>query len=224
MEQILQMTKPILTKEQIAKQIAPIPMARIWKDFLGELPIDSQITMLVHGPSHGGKTSFMLKLAKEWGLRYPVLYVNAEEEIGGGTLEVKLRQFKFPRSRFEKRKGVYFTNHGNNGDNNLDNIIKWIDTGFFKYVIFDSATKLARINNCKLKEIVDLAENYRTHNINFASILFTTKDQKNYKGDSDLKYDAEMTIRVDNLIADCKEKNRYKFDKNNMEVDIRSLP
>ena len=56
--------------------------------------------------------------------------------------------------------------------------------------------------------------------INFIYVLFTTKDGKAYKGDSDLKFLTEIAIEVRNGIADCSEKNRYKQTRKNMQFEI----
>lgn len=178
-----------------------------WKQFLGDVPGNAQWTMLVYGPSFGGKSTFSLIFANMLARTGDVLYINSEESLKGGTLQDKLRRLKV------SSQNIFFLD-----TNNYEDYVNELKTGKYKYVFYDSISKFAKSTGRKILEIYNEHKDYP--NVSFVYILFSTKDGKNFKGDADLKFLSEITIRVENLVADCSEKNRYKSNRNHFQFNF----
>jgi len=185
----------------------PLHLSSDWSMFLGELPSNAQWTILVYGPSHGGKSSFVMKFAQELANNGKLLYINAEESLEGGTLQSKLRRLNITSPK------IFFYD-----DDDIEGIRKELSKGIYQFVIFDSLSKVAKANKQSVLDVFNWHKEFPK--INFIYVLFTTKDGKAYKGDSDLKFLAEIAIEVRNGIADCSEKNRYKQTRKNMQFEI----
>lgn len=185
----------------------PLHLPVAWNKFLGDLPSNAQWTIIVYGHSFGGKTSFILKFAQQLIRNGKLLYINAEESLNGGTLQEKIRNLNI-----SSKKISFFD------DVDLEDIKSELRTGKYKFVVFDSLSKIAKTNKISALDVFNIHKEFP--NINFIFILFTTKDGKTYKGESDLIFLSEITIEIKNGVADCSVKNRYKKKKINMQFDI----
>lgn len=171
------------------------------------MPSNAQWTMLVYGPSFGGKSTFSLMFANVLARTGDVLYINSEENLKGGTLQEKLRRLKI------STQNIYFLDTNNYSDYRHE-----LKTGKYKFVFYDSISKFAKVCNKKILDVYN--EHKEFPNISFVYILFSTKDDKNFKGDADLKYLSEISIEVRDLVADCSGKNRYKSNRNHLQFNF----
>lgn len=194
-------------KSTVNYRTKPLHLASAWRLFLGDLPSNAQFTIIVYGPSHGGKSSFVMKFAQELANNGKLLYVNAEESLDGGTLQSKLRRLNITSAK------IFFYD-----DCDIAGIKEELNKNKYKFVIFDSLSKVAKANKMTALDVFNIYKEFPE--VNFIYVLFTTKDGKAYKGDSDLKFLSEIAVEVRDGIADCSEKNRYKQTRKNMQFDI----
>lgn len=185
----------------------PLSLPAKWRQFLGEIPRNAQWTMLITGPSFGGKSTFALKFANILTANGDVLYVNAEEFSQGGTLQEKLRRLKVSTRRIKMQDSC-----------RMDDLHTELKAGNYKFCVFDSVSKFAKFNKITVLDVFMLHEQYP--DVSFIYVLFTTKDGKTYKGESDLIFLSEVCVEVADLIADCSLKNRYKRNRNHFQFDI----
>jgi len=194
-------------KDIIGFRTVPMNMGSKWREFLGNMPKNAQWTMLVFGPSFGGKSTFAMKFCPQLVQNGKVLYVNAEESSEGGTLQEKLRRLKVSPDK------IYIQDSCK-----IDDLKTEFGSGGYKYVIFDSISKFAKFNHITVLEAYELHRDYP--DISFIYILFTTKDGKHYKGESDRVFLSEVCVEVRNLVADCSLKNRYKTNRSHFTFEF----
>lgn len=197
---------PISIAEASKIRIKPTPFDDTWYKFLGPLPIDKGWNCTVFGASFNGKSVFVLYMGMALSQFGNVLYVNAEEDTPKGTIQNKIR-------RNEIRALKYDFDFADTTD--LVEIEKLLDSGHYKYVIRDSIHALAQFNDIKPLHL--WREFKRWPDISFIDVLFSMKDEKNFKGESDILHLSEFTIecKKNNAglpIARSARKNRYKED------------
>lgn len=199
-------------KDTINHRTKPLNLSTKYAKFLGKLPSDWQWTMLIYGPSHGGKSSFALQFAQELANNGAVLYNNNEENLGGGTLQDKLRGL-----------GIYHKNIAFYDDTDIDGLRELLASKKYRFCIMDSLSKLAKSNRVKGKTTTALSifDWYKEYpHVSFVHVLFSTKDGDTYKGETDLLFLVDLAVEVKAGVASCMIKNRYKHPKKDMELSI----
>lgn len=185
-------------------KLKPTPFDQAWYKFLGEVPFDQGWNCTVFGPSFNGKSTFALFFAMQCTTFGNVLYINAEEDSAKGTLQNKLiknsiRSYKYD---FDFADTI-----------DLVEIDKLLMSGRYKYCVRDSIHALAKWNNQKA---LDTWMNFRSYKkVSFIDVLFSTKDELNFKGESDMIHLSEFAIEVKKdgkglPLARMERKNRYK--------------
>ncbi len=193
----------------IGYKVKPLNMPLKWNKFLGQIPSNVQWTMLLTGPSFGGKSSFALKLADMLSRSGRVLYINAEENLAGGTIQSKARALKISSPT------IHFWDNCE-----LNSIKQQIDTGKYKFVIMDSISKIAMFNQKTVMDLFMLHNDYKEQAISFISVLFSLKGGKSFKGENDVLHLAEVVIHAEDGIADCHTKNRYLYKKIKKDMEF----
>lgn len=195
---------PVSIEDAKIIRIKPTPFDKSWLKFLGLLPINKGWNCTVFGASFNGKSTFALYFAMQLTQFGNVLYVNAEEDTIKGTLQNKLRQ-----NNIKSKK--YSFDFADTTD--IDEIRKLLDSGKYKYCVRDSIHAFAKWNNVK---VLDLWMDFRDYpDISFVDVLFSTKDELNFKGESDMIHLSEFAIECKKNeaglpIARMERKNRYK--------------
>lgn len=170
-----------------------------WRNFIGNLPyecLDNGVwkpvvwNIFIWGASFSGKSVGSLHLAEELSRYGDVLYINAEESLGKGTFELKVKNFKI-KGRGHK---LIISNKID-----LNEIDKDIENGNYKFVFRDSVHDLANKNNMKLEELI--YNQMKKHpNTCFIDISFTLKDGKDFKGKSDIRHIYDATFKAEKKI------------------------
>lgn len=202
---------PVTLKDAMKIRVRPLPLARRWRTFLGDVPRDLGWSMLIYGCSFGGKSSFALKFAQELAYHGAVLYINAEEDTGKGTLQRKARTLN-----------VYSNNIVFSDTKKLEKVKELLDTGLYKFVFLDSLSAMAH-SRAELLEIFSLKDLYPK--VSFIYILHFDKSEKVYIGPSTLKHDVDIALSVNNKKTDkiklaTTDKNRYKNTMDNLDFNI----
>lgn len=198
-----------------------------WKKFIGDLPYEYLVNgtwqpvvfhIFIWGASFSGKSVGSLHLAQEFSRLGDVLYVNAEENLGKGTLELKVKFFKI-KSRGNK---FIFSNK-----TDLSEIDKDIESGNYKFVFRDSVHDLANKNNMKVEELIH--DQMKKHpNVCFIDISYTLKDGKDFKGKSDIRHMYDATFKAEKRIHNDRvymalswnapDKNRFASKRANQRI------
>lgn len=197
-------------------RVKVLPLTPPWGDFLEQLPAEEQWTMIVFGNSHSGKSSFGLKFGQELARFGNVFYANNEENLKGGTIQIKARQNHVDIRKFDflnEKPGFDF-------QSNMDAIDEQLKKQDHKYCIIDSVSSFAMSKN-EVIAVLNLASKYK--DTSFIYILHLTKDEKNFTGSGLIKYMADVAIEMSGGVANCRPKNRYKDSNRNFEIDIFKL-
>jgi hypothetical protein len=199
---------PVSIEKAKEAVINPTPFDKAWFNFLGHLPIDKGWNCTVFGPSFHGKSTFALFFAMQCTMFGNVLYINAEEDTEKGTLKNKLikNNIKAMNNKFDFADTT-----------DIEEIDKLLKSGEYKYCVRDSIHAFAKWNQVK---VLDLWMKFRDYpEVSFIDILFSTKDELNFKGESDMIHLSEFAIeckknKQDLPIARMERKNRYKDNPN----------
>lgn len=151
-----------------------------WLSLIGD-PCEN-FKMMVYGESFNGKSTFCLLFAKylSQSLGKKVLYIASEEKFGY-TLQEKIKRLNVANDNFYIADRIP------------------LDLGEYDVVFFDSVNDLG-IDHVELKEITD--------GIASVAIFQCTKDG-DYRGGSEFKHDADVVIKVENMVATIDGKNRF---------------
>lgn len=151
-----------------------------WLSLIGD-PCEN-FKMMVYGESFNGKSTFCLLFAKylSQSLGKKVLYIASEEKFGY-TLQEKIKRLNVANDNFYIADRIP------------------LDLGEYDVVFFDSVNDLG-IDHVELKEIAD--------GIASVAIFQCTKDG-DYRGGSEFKHDADVVIKVENMVATIDGKNRF---------------
>lgn len=199
---------PISIAEASKIRTKPTPLDDPWFKFLGELPLDKGWNGTVFGPSFNGKSVFVLYFGMALSQFGDVLYVNVEEDSPKGTIQNKINKNDIRALKY---------NYDFADTTDLAEINKMLDSGKYKYVIRDSIHALALHNDMKPLHL--WREFKKWPDISFIDVLFSMKDEKNFKGESDILHLSEFTVecrknKAGLPIARGTRKNRYKQDPN----------
>lgn len=186
-------------------RVVPLPLPHEWRRFLGDLPRLQQWTMFVYGPPFGGKSSFLLKFSRVLAYYGKVLYVNAEENTKGGTIQNKARLLQILSDK------IYFLD-----DDTLESIREELGAGEYQYCVIDSISEMANTMNETLG-IIDIRKEFP--DISFIFISHADKSEKTYLGPSKLKHKVDIALLVEDSVV-YTEKNRYKRNKSDMMFNI----
>lgn len=195
---------PIGIEDAKKIKIQPTPYEKSWYKFLGALPINKGWNCTIFGASFNGKSTFALYFAMQCTQFGNVLYINAEEDTHKGTLQNKLRQNNIK----SKKHSFDFADTTDIGE-----IRKLLSSGKYKYCFRDSIHAFAKWNDVK---VLNLWMEFRDFpEISFADVLFSTKDELTFKGESDMIHLSEFAIECKKNsaglpIAQMERKNRYK--------------
>lgn len=151
-----------------------------WLSLIGDPCEDFK--MMVYGESFNGKSTFCLLFAKylSQSLGKKVLYIASEEKFGY-TFQEKIKRLNVANDNFYIADRIP------------------LDLGEYDVVFFDSVNDLG-IDHVELKEITD--------GIASVAIFQCTKDG-DYRGGSEFKHDADVVIKVENMVATIDGKNRF---------------
>lgn len=158
-----------------------------FKSILGNLPVNIQWTMLLHGIAGSGKSTYSLLFAKELLKFAHVIYGNFEESVGA-TLQAKLKLTKL-----NDNKRIHFIE-----PNTQEEFWKLLDTGLYKYAIVDSLSHIAD----KEKQVLLFWEKVKAHpKISFVFICHALKSkdgkrETNYRGAATLSHIVDINQRV----------------------------
>ncbi len=151
-----------------------------WLSLIGD-PCEN-FKMMVYGSAGNGKSTFCLLFAKylSQNLGKKVLYIASEEKFGY-TLQEKIKRLNVANDNFYIADRIP------------------LDLGEYDVVFFDSVNDLG-IEPDELNEI--------TEGIASVAIFQCTKDG-DYRGGSEFKHDADVVIKVENMVATIDGKNRF---------------
>lgn len=151
-----------------------------WLSLIGD-PCEN-FKMMVYGSAGNGKSTFCLLFAKylSQNLGKKVLYIASEEKFGY-TLQEKIERLNVANDNFYIAERIP------------------LDLGEYDVVFFDSVNDLG-IDPDELNEITD--------GIASVAIFQCTKDG-DYRGGSEFKHDADVVIKVENMVATIDGKNRF---------------
>lgn len=151
-----------------------------WLSLIGD-PCEN-FKMMVYGSAGNGKSTFCLLFAKylSKNLGKKVLYIASEEKLGY-TLQEKIERLNVANDNFYIAERIP------------------LDLGEYDVVFFDSVNDLG-IDPDELNEI--------TEGIASVAIFQCTKDG-DYRGGSEFKHDADVVIKVENMVATIDGKNRF---------------
>lgn len=151
-----------------------------WLSLIGD-PCEN-FKMMVYGSAGNGKSTFCLLFAKylSQNLGKKVLYIASEEKFGY-TLQEKIERLDVANDNFYIAERIP------------------LDLGEYDVVFFDSVNDLG-IEPDELNEI--------TEGIASVAIFQCTKDG-DYRGGSEFKHDADVVIKVENMVATIDGKNRF---------------
>lgn len=190
--------------------IIPMPLPTPWNTFLGPIPKNEQWTMLVYGNSHSGKSSFCLKFASILSRFGKILYANTEEDLKGGTIQIKARQ-----NNVDIRSFDFLDETGDKIKDKYNAIIDKLKSQDYKFCIIDSISAFAMTKN-EVVDTLNLAIEFPK--TSFVFITHMTKDEKTFAGYGMIKYLVDIAIHLSEGVADCSAKNRYKANKANNKL------
>lgn len=160
----------------------PLILNRTKELFKGRLLDDANI--LIAGAQGSGKSTLALLLGEDLSRNGDTLYVYAEEKVGQRLKELMDRlNINAPRLHFLETKS-------------FDDIVKYLSTGQFRFVILDSHnTVLGASQQQLLRLMTDFPD------IAFTVISRMDKENKSYKGDGNWSYDVDTFILMNDGTA-----------------------
>lgn len=186
------------TLQQLMRmQVRPMPLAKQWREFLGNLPIDSGWSIQVTGAPGTGKSTWALMFADEMQRHGRTIYAFAEELHSAGTIQERAKKAKVRMSNNLIIPEV----------TSIHVIRDYLDTGKYRFCIVDS---INTIDDATDYEVTKLTKEYPK--IGFLFVAQTNKNRKQARGDGRNEHNVYATfesIRKGNSRYIVPVKNRY---------------
>lgn len=169
----------------------PLKLDRTEKLF-GNLLDNAKV--FVYGNPGNGKSTFVLMLADDLAANGKVLYVMTEERIGARFQE---------RLKWKKifNKNIEFLTSAD-----INQIVQYIASGRYQFVIIDSHNKL----NAKQEDVIKLMEQFPDKGFVFVSR--NLKNKKDFAGSGNWSFDVDTVVKLENGIATLEKKHRDRND------------
>ncbi|GEM_PF-2601409 len=191
----------ISTAELANKEFTGLDLPQPYRNFLGEIPTDS--AMSVWGPPGSGKSTWALDFALVLADMLGNGIYCSSEEGPGPSLQNKI-----------KRLGAEHDNLLVDDFDTFDNLKAKLDISNGQFVVIDSISK-SRIT---VSDFQDFLEWCKSHDVISIYILHTTKDGT-YKGPTEYIHDPDIEIYVSpEGVAEIHNKNRYLETPREMEI------
>lgn len=185
------MAKRAYSPREIARMTyTPIPWEGEWQEAFGQPDITD--TWLIHGPSAGGKSSFVMQLAKKLCEYGGVLYVSLEEKL---SMSFQQRIRRYHMDEVQKKFRVV-------DDGDIGNLRERLHKRkSARFVIVDSFQVAQQVAGWDYPQAAQLIEEFPRK-----CFIFISQEQKSEplgKGAVRLKYLAGVKVRVKGYQAMC---------------------
>lgn len=159
-------------------RVRPLPLAKGWRDFMGNLPAESGWSIQVTGAPGQGKSTFAMKFADELQRHGNVLYAFAEEVHLAGTIQERARM-----------SGMRSMNIAVPEIFTKAELKRHLDTGKYKFCIVDSINTFDDADDA---EMTHLSKEYPL--IGFFFVAQTLKTRKGARGSGANEHNVYATM------------------------------
>lgn len=125
------MNEPMSIAEVKQRKPEPLPLEGPLAKILGSLPRNEPSTILVSGPSGGGKSTAGMIIVNDLSEHGPVLYVTSEERIDSGTIGIRAEQAGIGDADIDVVEA-----------RSLSSIPEHLNSGIYAFCVIDSINEL----------------------------------------------------------------------------------